>query len=81
MKLKDVFDYILITHKTLNDFNVYMIVVVYEGNDSFLFVNLSIDNDEIENNTLYYHAHVISGKIRASEGEWILQCREQLRIT
>jgi len=69
MKLKDAFDYILDKNNALSDFNAYMIGVAYEGNDSFLFVNLSIDDEEIENNTLYYHAHVTSGKIRSSEGE------------
>ena len=68
MKLKDAFDYILDTNNTLSDFNAYMLGVVYEDNDSFLFVNLTID-DEIENNTPYYHAHVTSGKIGSSEGE------------
>lgn len=69
MKLKDAFDYILDKNNALSDFNAYMIGVAYEDNDSFLFVNLSIDDEEIENNTLYYHAHVTSGKIRSSEGE------------
>ena len=69
MKLKDAFDYILDKNNALSDFNAYMIGVVYEDNDSFLFVNLTIDDEEIENNTLYYHAHVTSGKIRSSEGE------------
>lgn len=69
MKLKDAFDYILDKNNALSDFNAYMIGVAYEDNDSFLFVNLTIDDEEIENNTLYYHAHVTSGKIRSSEGE------------
>ncbi|WP_216937006.1 MULTISPECIES: hypothetical protein [unclassified Acinetobacter] len=69
MKLKDAFDYILDKNNTLSDFNAYMIGVAYEDNDSFFFVNLTIDDEEIENNTLYYHAHVTSGKIRSSEGE------------
>ena len=69
MKLKDAFDYILDKNNTLSNFNAYMIGVVYEDKDSFLFVNLSIDDEEIENNMLYYHAHVTSGKIGSSEGE------------
>lgn len=69
MKLKDAFDYILDKNNALSDFNAYMIGVAYEDNDSFLFVNLTIDDEEIENNTLFYHAHVTSGKIRSSEGE------------
>lgn len=69
MKLKDAFDYMLDKNNALSDFNAYMIGVAYEDNDSFLFVNLTIDDEEIENNTLYYHAHVTSGKIRSSEGE------------
>lgn len=68
MKLKDAVDYMLDTNNTLSDFDAYMIGVAYEGNDSFLFVNLTID-DEIENNALYYHAHVTSGKVGSSEGE------------
>ena len=69
MKLKDAFDYILDKNNALSDFSAYMIGVAYEDNDSFLFVNLTIDDEEIDNNTLYYHAHVTSGKIRSSEGE------------
>ncbi|MTD10936.1 hypothetical protein GIX10_05680 [Acinetobacter sp. YIM 103518] len=69
MKLKDAFDYILDKNNALSGFNAYMIGVAYEDNDSFLFVNLTIDDEEIENNTLYYHAHVTSGKIQSSEGE------------
>lgn len=69
MKLKDAFDYILDTINTLSNFNAYMLGVAYEDNDSFLFVNLTIDDEEIENSTLYYHAHVTSGKILSSEGE------------
>ena len=69
MKLKDAFDYILDTNNTLGDFNTCMLGVSYVDNDSFLFVNLTIDNEKIENNTLYYHAHVTSGKIGSSEGE------------
>lgn len=69
MKLKDAFDYILDKNNALSDFTAYMIGVAYEDNDSFLFVNLTIDDEEIDNNTLYYHAHVTSGKIRSSEGE------------
>lgn len=69
MKLKDAFDYILEKNNFLGDFNAYMIGVAYEDNDSFLFVNLTIDDENIENNTVYYHAHVTSGKIRNSEGE------------
>lgn len=68
MKLKDAVDYMLDTNNTLSDFDAYMIGVAYEGNDSFLFVNLTID-DEIENNALHYHAHVTSGKVGSSEGE------------
>lgn len=68
MKLKDAVDYMLDKNNALSDFNAYMIGVAYEDNDDFLFVNLTID-DEIENNTLYYHAHVTSGKIGSSEGE------------
>lgn len=68
MKLKDAVDYMLDTNNTLSDFDAYMIGVAYEGNDSFLFVNFTID-DEIENNALYYHAHVTSGKVGSSEGE------------
>ncbi|MEQ1411651.1 hypothetical protein [Acinetobacter indicus] len=67
MKLKDAVDYMLDTNNTLSDFDAYMIGVAYEGNDSFLFVNLTID--EIENNALYYHVHVTSGKVGSSEGE------------
>lgn len=69
MKLKDAFDYMLDKNNTLSDFNAYMIGVAYEDNDSFLFVNLTIDDEDIENNMLYYHAHVTSGKIGSSEGE------------
>lgn len=69
MKLKDAFDYILDTNNTLSNFNAYMVGVAYEDNDSFLFVNLTIDDEETENNTMYYHAHVTSGKIGSSEGE------------
>ena len=69
MKLKDAFDYILDKNNALSDFSAYMIGVACEDNDSFLFVNLTIDDEEIDNNTLYYHAHVTSGKIRSSEGE------------
>jgi hypothetical protein len=69
MKLKDAFDYILDTNNTLGDFNAYMLGVAYEDNDSFLLVNLTIDDEELENNILYYHAHVTSGKIGSSEGE------------
>ena len=69
MKLKDAFDYILDKNNTLSDFDAYIIGVAYEENDSFLFVNLTIDDEEIENNTLYYHAHVTSGKTQSSEGE------------
>ena len=69
MKLKDAFDYIVDTNNTLSDFSSYMLGVVYEDNDSFSFVNLSIDDKEIENNMPYYHAHVTSGKIGSSEGE------------
>lgn len=69
MKLKDAFDYILDTNNTLGDFNAYMLGVSYVDNDSFLFVNLTIDDEKIENNTPYYHAHVTSGKIGSSEGE------------
>ncbi|ENV58205.1 hypothetical protein F951_00533 [Acinetobacter soli CIP 110264] len=46
-----------------------MIGVAYDDSDSFFFVNLTIDDEDIENNALYYHAHVISGKIRSPEGE------------
>ena len=69
MKLKDAFDYILDKNNALRDFNAYMIGVAYDGDDSFLFVNLTIDDEVIEKNTLYYHAHVTSGKIGSSEGE------------
>ena len=69
MKLKDAFDYILDKNNALSDFNAYMIGVAYDGDDSFLFVNLTIDDEVIEKNTLYYHAHVTSGKIGSSEGE------------
>ena len=69
MKLKDAFDYILDKNNALRDFNAYMIGVAYDGDDSFLFVNLTIDDEVIEKNTLYYHTHVTSGKIRSSEGE------------
>lgn len=67
--MKDAFDYILDTKNTLRDFNAYMLGVAHEDNDSFLFVNLTIDDEVIEKNTLYYHAHVTSGKIGSSEGE------------
>ncbi|HEE5771673.1 hypothetical protein HPJ15_05930 [Acinetobacter baumannii] len=69
MKLKDAIDYILDKNNILSDLNAYMIGVAYEDNDSFLFANLTIDDEEIENNMLYYHAHVTSGKIGSSEGE------------
>ncbi|MBI1453533.1 hypothetical protein IL972_16665 [Acinetobacter sp. FL51] len=69
MKLKDAFDYMLDKNNALSDFNTYMIGVAYEDNDTFLFVNLTMDDEEIENNTLYFQAHVTSGKIRSSEGE------------
>ncbi|MGQ9372766.1 hypothetical protein ACUM6W_02780 [Acinetobacter tandoii] len=69
MKLKDAFDYIVDNNNALGDFKAYMLGVAYEDNDSFLFVNLTIDDEDIENNTPYYHAHVTSGKIRSSEGE------------
>lgn len=69
MKLKDAFYYILDKNNALSDFNAYMIGVAYEDSDSFFFVNLTMDDEEIENNTLYYHAHITSGKIRSSEGE------------
>lgn len=69
MKLKDAFDYILDKNNALGDFNAYMVGAAYEDNDSFLFVNFTIGNEEIENNTPYYHAHVTSGKIQSSEGE------------
>ena len=78
MKLKDAFDYILDKNNALSDFSAYMIGVAYEDNDSFLFVNLTIDDEEIENNTLYYHAHVTSGKIRSSEGEEDFYCAESI---
>lgn len=55
MKLKEGFDSIL-DDNDLSDFNAYIIGVAYEDNDTFLFVNLTIDDEEIENNTLYYHA-------------------------
>ena len=69
MKLKDAIDYILDKNNILSDLNAYMIGVAYDGDDSFLFVNLTIDDEVIEKNTLYYHAHVTSGKIGSSEGE------------
>lgn len=69
MKLKDAFDYIVDNNNALGDLKAYMLGVAYEDNDSFLFVNLTIDDEGIENNTPYYHAHVTSGKIRSSEGE------------
>lgn len=53
MKLKDAFDYILDKNNALSDFNTYMIGMAYEVNDSFLFVNLTIEDEEIENNMLY----------------------------
>ncbi len=67
--MKDAIDYILDKNNILSDLNAYMIGVAYEDNDSFLFANLTIDDEEIENNMLYYHAHVTSGKIGSSEGE------------
>ena len=78
MKLKDAFDYILDKNNALRDFNAYMIGVAYDGDDSFLFVNLTIDDEVIEKNTLYYHTHVTSGKIRSSEGEEDFYCAESI---
>ena len=69
MKLKDAFDYILEQDNTLRHFNAYMIGVTYKENGSFLFVNLSIDDEEIANNVIDYHVYSISGKIQSLEGE------------
>jgi len=73
MKVKDAFGYIFDKNNFLRNCNACMIGVAYDDSDSSLFVNLTIDDEEIENNMLYSHAHahahVTSGKIENSEGE------------
>lgn len=69
MKFKDAFDYILDKNNSLSDFRAYMIGVAYEDDESFVFISLTIDDEQMQNDVIYYHAHITSGKIRSTSGE------------
>lgn len=43
VQLKEAYDYILDKNNTLSGFNAYMIGAAYEDNNTFLFVNFTIE--------------------------------------